>query len=197
MATKKVKTPTDEKLEKQDFDLFDALNALDKKDYGYYSRLTPEQQKKFVPFMLIHWMSAVKGTGGIPEYYVRSVDHYANKYFLNETISQHPELQWLMLCSASPGLGKQFHQWIPHLSTKIGSLKEVPKEKEIREYFSKIYPKASEANLYSAAEGFVVEQKTKVYLAENFPAMKQTDIETLSKFVTQEDLDRHDKDLGK
>ena len=94
MATKKVKTPTDEKLEKQDFDLFDALNALDKKDYGYYSRLTPEQQKKFVPFMLIHWMSAVKGTGGIPEYYVRSVDHYANKYFLNETISQHPELQW-------------------------------------------------------------------------------------------------------
>ena len=37
MATK-AKTPTDEKFEKQDIDLFDALSALDKKDYEYVTQ---------------------------------------------------------------------------------------------------------------------------------------------------------------
>jgi hypothetical protein len=58
----KEKVATDEKFDKQDFDLFEALSALDKKDYGYYDRLTTEQQKKFVPFMMLHWMSAIKGS---------------------------------------------------------------------------------------------------------------------------------------
>jgi hypothetical protein len=42
----KVKTPVDEKFEKQDFNLFEAITAIDKKDYGYYDRLTPEQTTK-------------------------------------------------------------------------------------------------------------------------------------------------------
>ena len=55
----KEKLSVDEKLEKQDFDLFEAITAIDKKDYGYYDRLTPEQQKKFVPFMMVHWISYI------------------------------------------------------------------------------------------------------------------------------------------
>mgnify|MGYP003337986409 CR=1 FL=1 len=35
MATKKASVPQDEKLENQDFPLFEAIAALDKKDYGY------------------------------------------------------------------------------------------------------------------------------------------------------------------
>ena len=49
MATK---TPIDEKFEKQDFNLFDALLALDKKDYVYIDKLNAEQQKKFVPYIM-------------------------------------------------------------------------------------------------------------------------------------------------
>ena len=52
----RVKTPVDEKFEKQDFNLFEAIAAIDKKDYGYYDRLTTEQQRKFVPFMMVHWI---------------------------------------------------------------------------------------------------------------------------------------------
>jgi hypothetical protein len=40
MATKKPATPKDEKFEGQDFDLFEALSALDRKDYGYIESLT-------------------------------------------------------------------------------------------------------------------------------------------------------------
>ena len=41
MATKK-QIPKDEKFENTDLDLFEVLAALDKKDYGYYDRLTEE-----------------------------------------------------------------------------------------------------------------------------------------------------------
>jgi len=34
----KAKVSADEKFEKQDFDLFEALSAIDNKDYGYYDR---------------------------------------------------------------------------------------------------------------------------------------------------------------
>jgi hypothetical protein len=195
MATKKT-TPTEEKFEGQDFNLFDALAAMDKKDYGYYDRLTEEQQKKFVPYMMTHWMSAIKGSGDVQGYYLRSVDYHANKHLFNEYVQKHPKLQWYMLCASSPGLGKQFHQWIPHLGSKVTSLKEPAKVKEIKEYYTKIYPKVDSDDIDEIAKQFVVEHKRKCYLAETFPNLKQTDIEVLSQLVTDEDIKQYEKDRG-
>lgn len=194
MATKK--TPTDEKFEKQDFDLFDALIALDKKDYGYIDRLTEDQQRKFVPYMMTHWMSQIKGSDGLSAYYVRSVDYYANIHLFNENVQKHPKLQWLMLCASSPGLGKQFHQWIPHLSAKVSQLKETPKEKDVKDYFGKIYPKADEGSLQEISKEFVIEHKKKTYLAKQYPDLKYTDIELLSSLVTEEDIRKYEEDRG-
>jgi hypothetical protein len=195
MATKK-NTPVDEKFVAQDFDLFDALTAMDKKDYGYYDRLTEEQQKKFVPYMMTHWMSAIKGPGDVQGYYLRSVDYHANKHLFNEYVQKHPKLQWYMLCASSPGLGKQFHQWIPHLGSKVTSLKEPAKTKEIKEYYTKIYPKVDSDDIDEIAKQFVVEHKRKCYLAETYPNLKQSDIEVLSQLVTDEDIKKYEKDRG-
>ena len=194
MATKK--TPVEEKFEKQDFDLFDALIALDKKDYGYIDRLTEEQQRKFVPYMMTHWMSQIKANSGLQAYYVRSVDYHANQYLFNENVQKHPKLQWLMLCASSPGLGKQFHQWIPHLSTKVSQLKETPKEKDVKDYFGKVYPKADDSSLQEISKEFVNEHKKKTYLAKQYPDLKYTDIELLSSLVTEEDIRRYEEDRG-
>ena len=203
MATKakavkvpKAKTPTDEKFTSQDFDLFEALNAMDRKDYGYLEKMTEEQQKKFVPFMMLHWMSAVKGNGDVQGYYVRSVDHYANTHMFNEVVQKHPKLQWLMLCASSPGLGKQFHQWIPHLSGKVSLLKEAAKPKDVKEYFKKIYPKTSEDDIDEVAKAFVSDHKRKCHLAELFPNLKQADIETLNQLITDDEIKQYDKDRG-
>jgi hypothetical protein len=194
MATKK--TPVEEKFEKQDFDLFDALIALDKKDYGYIDRLTEEQQRKFVPYMMTHWMSQIKANSGLQAYYVRSVDYHANQHLFNENVQKHPKLQWLMLCASSPGLGKQFHQWIPHLSTKVSQLKETPKEKDVKDYFGKVYPKADDGSLQEISKEFVNEHKKKTYLAKQYPDLKYTDIELLSSLVTEEDIRRYEEDRG-
>lgn len=195
MATKK-NTPVDEKFENQEFNLFDALLAMDKKDYGYYDRLTEEQQKKFVPYMMTHWMSAIKGSGDVQGYYLRSVDYHANKHLFNEYVQKHPKLQWYMLCASSPGLGKQFHQWIPHLGSKVTSLKEPAKIKDIKEYYTKIYPKVGADDIDEIAKAFVVEHKRKCYLAETFPNLKQSDIEVLASLVTDEDIKQYEKDRG-
>ena len=194
MATKK--TPTDEKLDNQDFDLFDALTALDKKDYGYYDRLTPEQQKKFVPYMMLFWMSAIKGSEGLQRYYVMSVNEYANKHFFNENVQKHPKLQWLMLCAASPNLGKQFHQWIPNIKDKVSKLQEPAKLKEIKDYYKKIYPKASDSDIHAVSEVFVQEQHKKNYLATKYPNMKFEDIQLLSNLVTDDDINEYERESG-
>ena len=193
MATK---APTDEKFDKQDFDLFDALKALDKKDYGYYDRLSPEQQKKFVPYMMLLWMSAIKGNEGIQRYYIMATNEYANKYYFNEYVQKHPKLQWMMLCAASPGLGTQFHQWIPNIKERVGKLQEPAKVKDIKEYYKKIYPKASDKDITTVSEAFVIEHKKKFYLANKFPNMKYEDIELLSNLVTDKDIEDYERESG-
>ena len=196
MATKKLATPKDEKFEKQDFDLFDALSALDRKDYSYLDNLSEEQQKKFVPYMMTHWMSAVKDNGGVQGYYVLSTEYYANKHLFNEYVQKHPKLVWQMLCASSPGVGKKFHQWIPHLSSKVATLKETPKLKDVKEYYTKIYPKTDSESLQLISEAFVEEHKKKVYLAKRFTDLKISDIEVLAQLVTDNDIREYERDLG-
>ena len=196
MATRKAATPVDEKFDKQDLDLFEVLAALDKKDYDFFDRLSPEQQKKFVPFTMIQWLSAIKGSEGLSRYYVMSTAEYANKYLFNENIQKHPKLQWLMMCASSPGVGKQFHQWIPNISPKVSKLQTAAKLEDIKEYYKKIYPRADSDDIDAVSEAFVDGQKRKLKLAELFPNMKLSDIEQLNAVISDEDLSRYLRDLG-
>jgi len=196
MATRKAAVPTDEKFEGQDFDLFEAITAIDKKDYGYYDKLTPEQQKKFVPYMMVQWISAIKGSGELQGYYLRSVDYHANMQLFNENVQKHPKLQWLMMCAASPGLGKQFHQWIPNISLKVSKLEAPAKLKDIKEYYKKIYPKADNDDINAVSEAYVDGHKRKRYLATVFPNLKQDDIEALNNILTDEQIAEYERDRG-
>jgi hypothetical protein len=193
---KKEAIPTDEKLDNQDFNLFEALAALDKKDYGYYDRLSPEQQKKFSPYMLIQWLCSVKGSKDIQSYYLQSVEYHANKYLFNENIQKNPKLAWLMLCAASPGIGKQYRQWVPSIKEKVTSLKEAAKHKDIKEYFKKIYPKVADNDLSELSTVFVEQQHRKVFLAKQFPNMKYDEIELLSEIISDSDIKQYERDAG-
>ena len=196
MATRKASVPKDEQLEKQDFPLFDAIAALDRKDYTFYDKLPPEQQKKFTSFTMIQWMSAIKASGDLQGYYLMSVEYHANKYLFNENVQKHPKLQWLMLCASSPGLGKQFHPWIPQIKEKVSLLKEPAQLKDIKEYYKKIYPKAGDDDIDEVSKAYVTEQKKKCYLATVYPEMKIADIETLSQMVTDEEIEQYERDRG-
>jgi hypothetical protein len=196
MAKTKTQTNTDEKFVDQDFNLFEALAALDKKDYYYYDNLTNEQQKKFIPYMMILWMSMAKGTKDLSYYYLVNTNFSANKYFFHENISKHPKLQWQMLCTISPGLGKQFHQYIPHIRERVSKLLEPAKVKEITDYYTKIYPKADKNDIKELSEVFANQQKRKFYFAEKFKYLKLSDIEVLNEIITDDEIKEYEKEYG-
>jgi hypothetical protein len=101
-----------------------------------------------------------------------------------------------MLCAASPGIGKQFHQWIPHIRDRVSKLKESPKTKEIKDYFKKVYPKSSDSDLNIISEVFVDNHKKKMYLANRFPELKFDEIELLSELVTDKEIEEYERKLG-
>lgn len=186
----------DEKLEPQDFDLFKALDAIDRKDYDWYSSLTEEQQKKFVPYMMLHWASAVTGRADVQRYVLSSTEYHANKHYFNQHVQQHPHLQWLLLCASSPGIGKQFHKWIPHLSNKFTTLREAVKSKEARDYFEKIYKGQDSGLIRELADSYTQEQNHKARLSALFPQMKLADIEMLATITTDKDIEQYERELG-
>lgn len=193
---KKTATPADEKFTDVDFPLFEAINAIDNKDYGYYDRLTPEQQKKFVPWMLLHYASTVKSSTALQQFHLLSTQEFANKHMFNENVGNHPKLQWMMLCASGLGQGKQFHPWIPQIRERVSKLKDKATVKDVKEYYSKVYPKESEDTHKELAQAFVKEQSRKVYLAEKFPNLKFDEIEILNGIVSDSEIEQYEKDSG-
>jgi hypothetical protein len=192
----KKSTAEDEKFSRQDFDLFQAIEQIDRKNYDYFQSLSEEQRKKFVPFMLTHWISAVKGSSEISSYYLMSTNICANTHLFNEHVQSHPDLQWKMLCAASPGMGKQYHQWIPHLSNKITTLSEPTKKKEIADYLKKICKNESADVIDETAKSLADNFNLKYKLGTIYKNLKFDEIELLSKLVSEEEIKTYDSENG-
>lgn len=192
----KQKVSSDEKFQRQDFDLFEALKQLDCQNYEWFSELTSEQQQKFLPYMLIHWISSIGKNGLICNWYVLSSNERANLHLFNDKIQDHPELQWLMLSSVSPGQGKQYHTWIPHLKTRYGQLRERAGKKEVSEYFTKIYSNADKSLITEITDAYLMDQHHKFKLSEMYPNMKLEDINLLASVVTEQDIKHYEEQCG-
>jgi hypothetical protein len=192
----KAKTATDEKFTDIDFPLFQAIEALDKKDYDFFDRLTIEQQKGFVPFLLLTYMSNVSGNKNLQSYYLQSTEYAANVNIFHENIIKHNKLQWLMLCAISPNMGKQYHKWIPHLKRNYALLTEEAKLKDVQDYFSKVYPNTDKDLLNEVSAEYVKIQKRKVKLGQYFPNLKISDIEILSEIISDEQIIEYEKEHG-
>jgi hypothetical protein len=85
--------------------------ALDKKDYKFYSRLTEDEKKDFANgFIHMRFNSSPEGTIDLQEYCLLSTNTYLNINFWS--LSKHPELIWLMLCAANPGVGSYRREYV-------------------------------------------------------------------------------------
>ena len=114
-----------------DLPLNKVLGALDQKDMQFWERCTPEQQKKIAPFLLNRYMSIVKGSSELHEYYLIATNQRVNvNYF---ALNKHPKLVWQLLCTVSPGIGNQFHQL-------IGNKKKKGNNSDIRKQLAELYP---------------------------------------------------------
>ena len=97
------------------------LDAVDRCDFDFYARLSPEEKKAFSPWMAMRYVSSARGMDAY--HYLLMVNDIVNVEF--NTIKNHPELQWKLL--ATCGIGhKAYHPWIPpgkgkKKKTKLGT----------------------------------------------------------------------------
>lgn len=85
---------------------------FDRKNRDFFDELTPEEQKKFSPFIMIRWGSAVEGSPELQAYYLMSTNERLNKNFFDINTTQHKKFQWLLATTVSPDMGKQYHKWL-------------------------------------------------------------------------------------
>lgn len=85
---------------------------FDRKNRDFFDELSPEEQKKFSPFLMIRWGATVEGSPEMQAYYLMSTNERLNKNFFDISTTHHKKLQWLVATTVSPGLGKQYHKWL-------------------------------------------------------------------------------------
>jgi hypothetical protein len=111
------------------------MRQFDLKNRSFYHTLTAEEKKKFSNYLMIRWGSSVEGNSDLQGFYVIACNERFNKHFF--TVNRHPELQWLMATSVSPGIGSHRHTWI---STK----KKEGSDNKHRKQIADLYPAAKE-----------------------------------------------------
>lgn len=82
-------------------DIFRVLNALNKKDAGFFETLSEEEKKEFQPFLVARWMS---GTPSAQQVFL--INEVSNKY--NFSLTNHKQLLWQLLCVSNSGQNQRY-----------------------------------------------------------------------------------------
>jgi hypothetical protein len=110
---------------KRALDIFDVLKNIDLKNYGFYDNLSEEQQKAYVPLVLMRWLSGTKDARQI--------------VFLNELVNpgvfrvtNHKGLMHRLMCVSTSGASKRYN-WMKANQKKGGSTPTLIKA--VRQYY--------------------------------------------------------------
>jgi len=114
------------------------MAMFDKKNREFFNSLTPDERKKFSTFLMIRWGSGVYGSRDLQEFYLIATNERLNKHFF--TLHKHPELQWLMATTVSPGMGNQRHEWIKQKKKEAG-------EGSVKKALADLYPNMKDSDL--------------------------------------------------
>jgi len=115
------------------------LGAMDRKQKDFYDTLSDEEKKAFSAFLMNRYASSVKGAQALQEWWLIATNKRVNTNFFD--LTKHPKLQWLLLTTASPGMGTAFHAWIP------GGKKKNAVNNKILKTLKTLYPFAKEDEL--------------------------------------------------
>ena len=120
---------------KRKLDIFQVLDHISRKDTKYYRNLTEEEQKAFMPLVVMRWLSGTSSGRQV--------------YFINELVNpsvftnhQHKELLYYLLTICAPGEKRRYF-WNKTLSKKSTSCPTTVSV--IREYFGYSTTEALEA----------------------------------------------------
>ena len=93
--------------------IWNEMAQLDQKNRRFYDELNEQEKKDISPYVLLRWASCIDTNNDeLNRYYLLSTNQQANKHFWSSSL--HKKLQWLLLTTVSPGMGKHRHEWIAY-----------------------------------------------------------------------------------
>jgi len=79
------------------------LNAVDQRNYDFYSQLPDDQKKEFSPYILMRYVSNVQGDQEIAEWFIERTNELVNKNHWSLS-KNHKELLWKLFASCGAGI---------------------------------------------------------------------------------------------
>lgn len=150
-------------------DIFKVLDAVDRRDFEFLSKLTEEARSGFAPVVAMRWASAVDGP--LAEYAILATNKMANLHFFD--LYDHPDLQYRLI--ASTGTGRRCkHYWIP-------SAKRSQTASTIHSYLSKYWPDANSDELDLIISQFDIDTFKSFVYADNDEATAKKLIEAFKR----------------
>lgn len=119
-------------------DIFELLAAVDKRDFNFYSKLTPEQKKAFAPIVAMRWMTAIRNSDQDSEFQLQIVNEVVNQNMWNSALYNHPELIYKLMAVCGSGKRKNY-EWIKGFSKE--------KKSKMVEFLRTYYPSASKSEI--------------------------------------------------
>lgn len=130
-------------------DIFRVLDAVNAKDVALFEKLTEDEAKAFVPFVVTRWMS---GTSNAGQVYL--INEFLNPYVFS--LGSHKQLLWYLMTICNVGK-KQRYAWNP-LPGKKNTSKPTA-TRVIKEYYNysttdavEVLPMLTREDLLSMAE---------------------------------------------
>lgn len=79
------------------------LNAVDKKIYEFYDKLSDEEKKEFSPYVLMRYVSNVQGDSDIQAWFVEMTNELVNKNHWDLS-KNHKGLLWKLFAASGAGV---------------------------------------------------------------------------------------------
>lgn len=91
------------------------FRAMDTKHRDFLSGLNSDERREFSSFVSMKYVGNVDGIPELQEYYLTAANQRVNRHFFS--LGHHPELQWLLCTTVSPGMGTHNHYWLRAATT--------------------------------------------------------------------------------
>ena len=79
------------------------LNAVDQKNYDFYTDLTDEEKKAFSPYILMRYTASVQGDRDIQEWFLEMTNEMVNKNHWDLS-KNHKSLLWKLFAATGAGV---------------------------------------------------------------------------------------------
>ena len=139
------------------------LTALDKRDKKYYDRLSDEDKKAFVPYLMLRYASNVESDQFFTEHYLTTTNELVNVNYWQ--LTKHPKLLW-MLFSMVGAYQPQRHTWLKGPASRKG------KKTDMQTALQAMYPAAKFDEL-ELLESTLTKEQAKRFLNEYAELTKQ------------------------